>query len=525
MYKIIIADDEKIIRSGLRNALDWQALGFEVLEVFSDGEEVIDYLEYATPDVILTDIRMENISGIEVAKYVWENHLPCKVFLVSSYQEFSYAVSALHYGVSDYLLKPVDRPSMEKTFRQLKQQLDRERAAQESAKQEKELMEGMKDILETQFLEELMMGAVPQKEFIASRFQILYPFVDVENADCFVVNARIRDFDHYIRQVWQLSYDQLEESLQATLAELRDAYLYRLVYKSQNIMSILAIRCHSGGPKESAAAHAARLIAQLEEQFSMRMEYIVQGRYANVYELVENSTGKSAFLGEWEEFHRIQSDERIHILVSNLVAGNNTKARCLCDSILDGLADAPVRQRNLQVAYMLMTICQAFSELDSVFQESLLSYVNEEDILQLPDEASVREYCHRFFDFIKVAKRSEHSSRKNLIQQAIKYVDDHILQDISREEVARSLYICPSYLGKLFAKETGENFVSYVTRMKVEKATQLLADPNLRPSQIGEQLGYATPKYFAKLFKAQTGMTLSAYRRNILCMSGGSDED
>ena len=124
MYKIIIADDEKIIRSGLRNALDWQALGFEVLEVFSDGEEVIDYLEYATPDVILTDIRMENISGIEVAKYVWENHLPCKVFLVSSYQEFSYAVSALHYGVSDYLLKPVDRPSMEKTFRQLKQQLD-----------------------------------------------------------------------------------------------------------------------------------------------------------------------------------------------------------------------------------------------------------------------------------------------------------------------------------------------------------------------------------------------------------------
>ena len=125
MYRLIIADDEKRIRMGLKNIIDWEKLGFEVTEIFSDGQEVIEYLEYVMPDVILTDIKMNYISGIEVVKYVFEHKLPCKVVLLSGYQEFELAVQAIRYGAEDYLLKPTDVEKLEETFLKLKEKLER----------------------------------------------------------------------------------------------------------------------------------------------------------------------------------------------------------------------------------------------------------------------------------------------------------------------------------------------------------------------------------------------------------------
>ena len=127
MYKIIIADDEHIIRTGLKEILDWTELGFEIQEVFSDGEEIIEFLEYAVPDVILTDIKMVNISGVEVAKYVSENKLPCKVVLLSGFQEFALAVEAIKYNTESYLLKPVNPDELKNVFVSMRKKLDEEK--------------------------------------------------------------------------------------------------------------------------------------------------------------------------------------------------------------------------------------------------------------------------------------------------------------------------------------------------------------------------------------------------------------
>lgn len=124
MYKLVIADDEKIIRMGLKNVVDWESLGFEVTGLFTDGQEIVEYLDYMLPDVILTDIKMSHVSGLDVAKYVYEHEIPCKVVLISGYQEFDLAVKGLKYGVKDYLLKPTDVDAIIKTFGELRSQLD-----------------------------------------------------------------------------------------------------------------------------------------------------------------------------------------------------------------------------------------------------------------------------------------------------------------------------------------------------------------------------------------------------------------
>lgn len=123
MYKLILADDEAVIRRGL-SLLNWSELGFQLAQTFSDGGEVIDYLQRAGADVVLTDIVMPHVSGIEVARWVYEHAPQTKVVLLSGFAEFKDAQKAIEYRVSRYLLKPTDRDELAAQFRAIRQELD-----------------------------------------------------------------------------------------------------------------------------------------------------------------------------------------------------------------------------------------------------------------------------------------------------------------------------------------------------------------------------------------------------------------
>jgi|LSQX01.2.fsa_nt_gb two-component system response regulator YesN len=124
MYKLLIADDEEIIRHALQKLVNWQALGFEVSGVFEDGQDLIDYLETKEADVILSDIRMFQTSGLEVARYVYEKKLDTMVCLFSGYEDFNYAREAIKYGVCGYILKPFKPQELIQKFKDIRKDLD-----------------------------------------------------------------------------------------------------------------------------------------------------------------------------------------------------------------------------------------------------------------------------------------------------------------------------------------------------------------------------------------------------------------
>ena len=125
MFKLVIADDEPIILKTMEKRFDWQSMGYELVALCNDGDAVIDYLKKNPVDVVLTDIRMCRVSGMEVAKFVHESYPNVRVVFLSGYQEFEYAKQGIQYNVFDYLLKPVKPQELQNTFASLREALEK----------------------------------------------------------------------------------------------------------------------------------------------------------------------------------------------------------------------------------------------------------------------------------------------------------------------------------------------------------------------------------------------------------------
>ncbi|MCU6710500.1 response regulator [Paenibacillus sp. J5C_2022] len=142
-YRLLIVDDDKEVREGFVDIVDWQSCGFQVVAALKDGAEGISYLEQHHVDVVLSDIRMTFLSGLSLAKHIYEQNLPVRIVLISGYQEFELAKEALRYNVYDYLLKPTDLDELYRVFHSLKEQLDQEREERDRQLQQQEQLDRM----------------------------------------------------------------------------------------------------------------------------------------------------------------------------------------------------------------------------------------------------------------------------------------------------------------------------------------------------------------------------------------------
>lgn len=525
MYKLVIADDERIIRLGLKNVVDWSKLGFEFTEMFTDGQEIIEYLDYIVPDVILTDIKMNHVSGLEVAKYVFDRGLPSKVVLISGYQEFELAVQGMKYGAEDYLLKPTNVDSIIDTFTKLKTQLDITRDEREKKLAEKARMEEAIPLLEERFFADLVLGGVvDSEEYIRSRMKILYPNLDVNDSICMLADIKIRDYDHFIENVWEYNRDQLQINLANFLRIYKKNYVFHIVYKSGSIIEVVGI--HDGRHmKEDWGQVMKQLLWELEQSFCFQANYEIRRVYSSIFEIGHLQEEAWGMWDDSEEKSRYIIEQK-KLVMSNISMGNILTAQKLFHNILEELNKLPAINRNNGVIDILSTMNDVIKEVNSRLSQSLQVYFNYSHLASMSRTEEIGDYCDRIFDRIRVAEdKKEYYDTNSLINKAKNFIQENLYRDISQEETANHLYICPSYLSRLFKKQTGENFTQYVTRVKMEKAVELLKDPQYKTYQVGEMLGYKTPRYFSRLFRQQTGVNPSEYRGKVLHIGGGADEN
>lgn len=524
MYRLVIADDEKRIRQGLKNIIDWEDLGFEVTELFSDGQDVIEYLDYMMPDVILTDIKMNHVSGLEVAKYVFEHQLPCKVVLVSGYQEFELAIQGIKYGAEDYLLKPTDVDKLAETFRKIKKELDETKERLRRSREDKERMEEAIPLLEERFFGDLVMGVVESRDYIRSCMGILYPKMDVENSRCFVADIYIEEYEHFMKDIWEYSYDQFEVNLGNFLRIYKDSCSFHIVYKSHNLIEIMGLWTKEEQEKADCQQIMAELLGEMEKYFRFQAGFQIRSEYDSILQISWLKDG----LWEGKENEEVLNQyvqEQKKLVMSNISVGNIVTAQKLFHNILQELGSLPAMKRNNRVIDILSTMNTVINEINEDLAKALIPYFNYAAILSMTRIEEVMQYTDRIFDRVRLAdEKKEYYNSGSMVAKAKSYIRDNIYKDISQEETANYLYICPSYLSRMFKKQTGESFLQYVTRVKMEKAVELLKDPQYKTYQISELLGYKTPRYFSRLFRNHTGMNPSEYRGKVLHLGGEFDE-
>lgn len=521
MYKMIIADDEKMIQNGLEKMVDWHALGFDVVKIFSDGAEVIEFLENEPVDVVLTDIKMSTINGIEVAKYVYEKKIPCKVLFMSGYQEFELAYQAIKYGVDNYILKPCKIEEVQAVFKKIYTELEaRSQDIDFKRKMEKRWNE-LYPVLTERFVNGLIMGAIDDKKEIKRRMNLLYPEINELYCPCILATVEIIDYDNYIKNIWSYSSEQFDEAVVNFVNIFKESGFFHVIYKYKEKLRLFII-VKQFYDNDLLCMHVMdRFVDQISDVFKVKIKLEIDKIFTNIYQIADmrEEIVKMNVHPCDEEMYR---QEQIKLIMTNIMMNNINAAQKLMENLLQEYSGADEHYRTNLVIEIFSRISNLLWENNPEFHRVIAPYIDYRSILNM-ESREVAQYCNYLFD--KLRGMSGKIDQTSLIKRVKEYIDEHILEDILLEDVAEYVYISRTHLSRIFSEQTGETFQQCLSRKKMEKAAELLRDPKYKIYQVGEMLGYKTARYFSKLFYNFWGYYPNQYRNDILKVGEGLDED
>lgn len=519
MYKIIIADDEKIIQDGIVKLVDWNSLGFEIAGVLDDGAEVIECLNSMPIDVVFTDVKMRHISGIDVARYIYNNEIPCKVVFLSGYKEFELVHQAIKYGVEDYILKPSKVEELKTVFQKIKKELDEKARTLEFYKKVDARWVEMKPMLKEQFINELVTGTLRDKNELRQRMQLLYPEIDVEANPCMIADIIIENYDSFMSEYWKYGMELFDDAFNNFIKIMDKECYCHVIFKNKEKFHIFIMAKTYKQTGEENIAFLKHLCEQVKEQvqeiFRVKVTYVPIQYYQSVVRMVKQPIVYGKLYAK-EDMDLLLKEQK-KLIMTNIMKGNINTAKKMLVNILSSLdKDNLGRKKNF--------IIDIFSSIGNFLQNNnnglflqVEPYLDYNVILNLDDLIQLTEYCEQFFDVMKSKEAiSDHFDKDSLINRMKEYVDEHILEDINLENVADELFISSSQLNRILKKQTGETFLQLVTRRKMEKAIELLHDPQYKVYQVGEILGYKTARHFSKLFYNFCGYYPSQYRKDVL---------
>ena len=507
MYKIVIADDEKIIREGLEMLVDWEQFDFDVVGVFEDGNSLIEYMMRNPVDVIITDIKMPNGTGLDVARYCYEKKVKCQVVLISAYQEFELAKSAVKYGVRDYLLKPLDMDAIEELMQKFKVELD-----------EKNYRDALSFESENDFLSNLIMGIWSNQDYVRDRIRYYYPNINPDACVCALVNLCISDYETLLNERWNYGRQQFGDALNNFCSVVSKDTVFRVVYKSKSNIRLIVLMKNTAVSKEAGIALCTEQMElfrrSFEEIFSTNMDVTIENVYNNLFQLVEC---QKEIVQKKGQLHRRNLREKKKLIVSNLVENNNQTAYKIFQGVMENeLLGEDILVKKEFINDLFLRLIHLLEESDAKRMKEIDTVINFQTLNGIRTEEDLQTYCEHVFGKMELSPNKGIQVIDGVVEKVITYIEQHVMEDILMEDVANQVYISVPYLAKIFKEKTGETFLQCVTRKKMEKAAEMIRNTDYKVYEIGEQLGYRTPRHFSKLFHEYMKCYPSEYRKTIL---------
>lgn len=534
--KVFLVEDEMVIRRGIKNSIDWEKEGYIFCGEASDGELAYPMIIKEKPDILITDIRMPFMDGLELCKLVKKELPNIKILILSGYDEFDYAKEAIRLGVTEYLLKPISSGKLLEPLNGVSESIRREKEDKDLVRKYMEEMRENTEHEKQKFFEQMIAGNLSMADALETgeKYEmnlsagmynlLLFRFtLGEENrksgellGEAEYAIEKLTERLEYVFE-FQRGVEGWAFLLMADNEEQMSERVKELSKDLEEIMKNYSTIAYFGGIgqpvarlreleesfREAERALAARFTMELNRIISVEDIRMAQNvdtlddiEITSFGEIEKTRTMLEKFLNNGAED---EIDEFVDVYINELSEEN--------------LKSVLMRQYIIMDAYIvMMSFCEKFEGIEGEMQAQSEELKNSMKTIQTLEE--IKNYIRMLLKKI-IGVRDTISGRRysDIIEIAKDQIRKTYMSDeISLNTIAAEVGMSPSYFSSIFSKEMGKTFVEYLTEIRMDRAKELLMCSSMKTSEIGYEVGYKDPHYFSYIFKKTQNCTPKEFR-------------
>lgn len=530
MYRVMIVDDEPIIRKGLINFIQWDSLHCQIVCQAEDGIEAVEQLKSASPDIIITDIKMPGMDGIELTKHIYEHYPDIKVIMLTGHADFSYAQSAIKYGVADFVLKPTSTEKILEAVTKAKKLIAQAREKEAKIRTLEEKVTRNLAEMQDKCIRDILHGIISDKETIKTKMKVLDIQLDhyyvllseIKNYEKTVMNANTASNENYIttlNNVFSVAFKNfkhyntvMNNKLLCTLVSFNRKDC------SECIKDIITTCEEVQDMIESFMKFDVSIgISSLQHDISHIATGYKEAQDALSYQFYNESNifiymPRSCEQTENGELSAIKQIDRIFSSV------NSNNADEALQMFHQWMEEQKKKKQPIEfiknAGILLCSLC--LKQLPNHHYDLSKVMENAENLYsQILQSKSFDQLNQLLSSVIKSTvdfMTSSDAQSNHIIRKTQEYIEENYDKNIRLPLIAQYVHVNGSYLSRLYRKETGETLTEAITRVRMEKAKELLILTNLKTYEIASMVGIEDAAYFSQLFKKYTGMNPTDYK-------------
>lgn len=523
IYKVLLVDDEPQILRGMEVGIQWENFGFEVIGTAGNGKEAWEMIQTNRPDVLISDIKMPFMDGLELVEIINKNFIKMKIILFSGFDDFEYAQKAIRFGVTDYLLKPVSMPQMEELLNRTHKEIEKEIEEKNNKQYLQQIYKENLPLLREQFLIELIEGRIPQYK-IERRIKTLN--IDFNFERCVVA---------VIQPDWENEYAELNMfSILNIINELFEEFSHHFLFRCyENIVLIVEVEDNNKLQSMLKCLNEAYVFAKrfMNLDFYCGVGNIVSGieqleysyksaRSALKYSVVSDDENIIYIkdienpLGENENYF---DEQYYEILELSVKMADKNKIDTTIDNIFQELERCKKNFEEYQT--YILELCFSLSKIASQFDLEDESFFDTRNImtsvLSQHTGDQLKKWLYNYCVNLGYAINQKRIDNNVILaQKAKKYIDENFSDStLSVETLCEYLHISHSHFSNIFKKVHGINFITYLTKRRIDEAVTLLKTTDYKTKVISEMVGYPESNYFSYVFKKYMNVSPANFRR------------
>jgi len=532
MIKIVLVDDEPFSRIGFKSLINWEENGFSIEGEASNGKEALEVIKKVNPDIIITDIKMPVMDGIDLIKEVCKLKRRPEIIVLSCFDDFPYVKDALKMGAADYLIKSdIKTQQLLDVLAGLKKKIEEHWAShREKIEMSNNLNKSINFLKET-FFKELISGIIKNEDKIIEQMKHLN--ISLTPEKLIIIKIKLDDFKHIKNKYIEKDEMLLRFSVVNILKEIVPGKFNKEIVVENSQDYILIFNIHGENYHEIISKLCDKISSAIKDFLNISVSIGVSeivSSFQNIrtaYNQAEEAVNMRFFYGKGKitffddlkkESRRDCSNSLLSKAMENSLRAsieNFDKKGCISkikelhdDLIRSNISEGAIRRIYIRIVELFGSSIPIQPQMEN--QDACTPY---EEILTMETCDEISEYVSNYVDLcFKIIQDESFLDYKTNVERAVEIIKKHYYEDLSLQTVAEKINLNPSYLSRIFKQATGENFTSFLTKVRIEKAKLYLGSKKLKVYEVAEKVGYQNYTYFSRIFKKIVGVSPEEYK-------------